>query len=101
MVQQKPRVRQISAIGEMTTKITNDFVIPDYGAPKQYELLNCSNTLLSIVMDKFIKINFVPHLVIHRSPAITFQQKDHPFGLCQYVSQHITLMKWSGKLIKC
>ena len=53
MVQQKPHVRPIAAVGEMTTEITNDCAIPDYGAPKQYELPNCSNTLLSTVVDKF------------------------------------------------
>ena len=50
MVQQKPHVRPIAAVGEMTTEITNDCAIPDYGAPKQYEL---PNTLLSTVVDKF------------------------------------------------
>ena len=53
MVQQKPHVRPIAAVGEMTTEITNDCAIPDYGAPKQYKLPNCSNTLLSTVVDKF------------------------------------------------
>ena len=37
----------------MTTEITNDCAIPDYGAPKQYELPNRSNSLLSTVVDKF------------------------------------------------
>ena len=53
MVQQKQHVQPIAAVGEMTTEITNDCAIPDYGAPKQYELPNCSNTLLSTVVDKF------------------------------------------------
>ena len=53
MVQQKQHVRPVAAVGEMATEITNDCHIPDYGAPKQYELPNCSNTLLSTVVDKF------------------------------------------------
>ena len=52
-VLQKPHVQAIAAVGEMTTEITNDCAIPDYGAPKQYELPNCSNSLLSTVVDKF------------------------------------------------
>ena len=52
-VLQKPHVRAIAAVGEMTTEITNDCAIPDYGAPKQYELPNRSNSLLSTVVDKF------------------------------------------------
>ena len=53
MVQQKQHVRPIAAVREMTTEITNDCAISDYGAPKQYESPNCSNTLLSTVVDKF------------------------------------------------
>ena len=99
-VLQKPHVRAIAAVGEMTTEITNDCAIPDYGAPKQYELPNCSNSLLSTVVDKF-KDLFVPHLDINQYQAITSQQKVHPCGFHQDESRHITVMKWNDKLIRC
>ena len=53
VVQQKPHVQPIAAVGEMTTEITNDCAIPDYGVPKQYELPDCSNTLLFKFEDLF------------------------------------------------
>ena len=52
-VQQKSHIRAIAAVGELTTEITSDCAIPDYGGPKQYELPNCHNTLLSTVVDKY------------------------------------------------
>ena len=52
-VQQKPHIRAVAAVGELTTEIINNCAIPDYGAPKQYELPNCHNTLLSTVVDKY------------------------------------------------
>ena len=52
-VQHKLHIQAIAAVGELTTEISNDCAIPDYGAPKQYELPICHNALLSTVVDKY------------------------------------------------
>ena len=49
-VQQKPH---ISVIGKISTDVTTDCAIPDYGAPKQYELPNCQTTFLSTLVSQY------------------------------------------------
>lgn len=53
VAQKKPHIRAIAAVGELTTEITTDCAIPDYGAPKQYDLPNCQSALLSTVVTQY------------------------------------------------
>jgi len=66
-VQQTPHIKEIAAIEESSTEITTDCAIPDYGAPKKYELPNCQNMFLSTVVTQYKNLHILYNTWTHIS----------------------------------